>query len=244
MQFHNATALLLPIQQNYGAAGAMYAKALVTWRKQIKDMLLAYTTELAGKYQFNSKERYWAMTMATLVVGAAISNYAGITKFNLVEMREFVEKSFERLRVVLSLEGDNTISDGDDAQGLLVSMLSDLKKQNSVVFTDRIHYGAGPPPLVEVHDTDTTKLGDVWAQVGKADGRIRVRAKPFKHWMREHKQHPANVLKKLEKHYVVVAKDKQAIGVGVPMLKTLSEYRVMCIDFVPLIAPGSNPGSS
>lgn len=229
---HQARQLLLPLASNYGCAGAIYARYLATNKSMVQQALVTTADILQKRYQFNAKERFWAMTYATLIMGAHLANQAGLTKFDVQALDTYLEGQLAEQRKGLQDQSFHTMSD----KGAILALLGDLLQEHrltSTIITDRIHYGTKPLP-VKVIDTDVSKLKDVWIQHGLSDGRYRIRLKPFVKWLEDRKLQLRTVEKQLSEHFVVT-KAKRSIGVGVPFLDGVATAaRSICIDLTPL----------
>jgi len=245
-QFTDLDARLLQktIEQNYGNAGAIYAEYIAVNRDTIVKLMVAVSKELNDRHQLSPKERFWAMTIASLIVGAAIANHAGLTKFDVPAITACLDDTLARMRQTLKVQEYTTLTSPGAGSDVLADMIADIRGRHLLI-TDRINYGAGNPLLVDASATgDITRLTDVWMQVGDKDGRVRVRTKPFNKWLRDHKLQPAQILKLLEKTYFV-HRSKSSLGSGVPFLDATSKYRSECIDLTPRGSfLGSSPGSS
>lgn len=236
-----ARALLKHTERNYGRAGALYAEFIARNRATIEQMLAQMSAALGAKHQLSSKERFWNMTMTALIIGAHLANAAKLTRFDTAAIEAFLDATLQRMRQTLKTEEDTTLSSPDAGSNLLADMMNALRGKHLLV-TDRIHYSVGKPTPVGAAETgDLTRLGDVWMQYGSLDGRVRVRAKPFKAWLRDNRYLPRQVLELLKADYIVTT-NKSAIGVGVPLLDALSKQRSKCYDFTPRVTPSSSGG--
>ena len=202
-------------------------------------MTTAMNVTLQQRYNLLPKERFWAMTMNTLLVGATLANACGLTKFNVAAIEQYLDQSFSKLRGELVVQAHSTLGDDDSVLGLLTDLKRELRGKNMII-TKVIHSGAGKPvPAVPI-DTELSKLQDVWVQVGVDDGKIRMSMRNFDEWLRKRRLQPKQVMKKLEKYYIVDRK-KLSIGAGVQFVDAASDNRGMCYDLTPLISPDSNP---
>jgi hypothetical protein len=239
----DATLIQKKTETNYGAAEALYAAYIAKHRKGLIDALSSARKMLDAKHHFDAKERFWWMTMATLMVGARLANRCGLTTLDVKAVDLFLEESLQRQRDLLKDEGATTMAAPDSGNMLIQEMMAELRGKNLIV-TYRINSGAGRPITVELIDTDVSRLGDVWMQVGLKDQRIRVRVKPFNDWLRKHRLNPVSVRRMLSKDYHIV-QSKAAIGKGVSFLDSLSHVaggRAPCYDLTPLNVPYSMPG--
>jgi hypothetical protein len=223
--------LMIPIQRNYGVAGAVYAAYVARNRATIQQMVMAMNTMLDQRYSFSSKERFWSMTMTTLLVGATLANACGLTRLNIGAIEQYLDVEFGKQRKELKTQSYATMSTDSSVLGLLAELQAELRGRSLVVTeTIQLQMGGHPVPAV-VQDTDVSKLGEVWMQLGTADGRVRMRVRSFNEWLIKRKLQPKQVLKKLEKYYVIRQR-KLSIGAGVPFLDAASG-RSECYDLTP-----------
>lgn len=243
MPDYAARQLMIPLQHNYGGVGAVYAKWLAQNRKQVEDALDAISQGLDTKYSFDAKERYWAMTMTTLIVGASIANVIGLARFDIPGIKKYLDVALDKQRGGMKLQDYATMAAAQDVVGLLHEMLLDARNKGLII-TETIPYASSgrPVPLTLV-DTDMSKIDDPWLWMGQKDGRVRARARPFKEWLRKRRLNPDHIVDALRGHYHVV-QSKQTIGTGVIGLDALSRFgRYACYDFTPLTSPAPSPGS-
>jgi hypothetical protein len=242
----NADQLVIGLGSNYGVAGAQFAEWLAANRKQAVATLKFVGEKLDEKHKFQAKERFWRMTMTTLLVGAALANHIGLTKFDVVALDQFLGDMLARQRGEMKAQEYATMSATQDVVGLLQEMISD-QRGKSLIVTETIPYpraGGGRPVPSNLVDTDLSRLGDIWLQVGDQDGRVRARLRPFKEWMRKRQLNPKTIIDALRGRYVVT-QSKQTIGAGVPGLDASTRIgQTECLDLTPLPSASSpNHGS-
>lgn len=236
--------MIIKLGANYGCAGDAYAAYIARNRDKIQAAIGLISKRLSQTHQFETKERFWFMNMTTLIAGATLANHCGLTSFDLAAIERYLVRMLKRQRSNMEAEADSTMAAASSGQLLLQEMMAELRGKGMII-TDAIPYPTGGRPLmVGLVDTDVTRLQDVWMQVGDSDGRVRVRVRPFKHWLREHKYNPKHILDLLKQDYYV-SRGKQTIGAGVPLLDALARFgRYECYDFTPLKTPGSSHGAS
>ena len=235
--------LIIGMSANYGHAGAQFAEFLVKNRKMVRQQLGKFASQLEARYQFSAKERFWATTVACLMVGATLANHIGLTKFNLKAISDYLDETVRDLRVALKEAENLTLADPDSAVNLLNDMISAARGRH-LITTNIIRYATrGNPGAITMVDTDPGKLDHVWIQNGSTDGRVRAVKTDFDDWLRKRGLNPKQFVDLLERHYVVNV-GKQTIGSGVPFFdKSVGQLRRYCYDLTPKI-PGSIPGSS
>jgi Domain of unknown function (DUF927) len=240
---YNANQMIIPLQNNYGVAGAAYAEWLAQNRKNVEAVLKRANEDLDARHKFAPKERFWSMTMATLLVGAGLANHCGLTDFDLAGLSRYLDDMLARQRGEMKAQEYATMSATKDVVGLIQEMISDVRGKNLIV-TETITYGqVGRPVPSNLVDTDLSRLGDVWLQFGDRDGRVRARVRPFNDWLRKRYLNPKTILDALRAHYVVTL-SKQTVGAGVAGLDATVRFsRTTCYDFTPLRTSSPNPDS-
>ena len=240
--------LLVGLSQNYGVAGAQYAEFLANNRPTIKQLLDAESATLEKQYKFTSKERFWLMTMTTLAVGAQLANACGLTSYDVPSIRQFLATALGRQRAILATRDHKTMAAPDSALVVLQDLVTELRSKH-VIFTDFIANTGqgGRATQVKLVDTDIERLGIIWMQVGRSDGRIRIRAREFEHWLRERRLQPAQFVKQLAPYYMVQI-IRGALGAGLPAsigaAAGTAGGRTQVYDLypTPAMTSGSTPG--
>jgi Domain of unknown function (DUF927) len=240
---HDANRLMIPLQNNFGSAGAIYAEWLVRNKPLVEKVISGISDDMERRLRFAPKERFWRMTMETLLVGATLANHCGLTSFDLHNFSAFLDTMLARQRGEMKQQEYATMVAVNDVRGLLQEMASDIRGK-CLIITETIPYQVlGKPRPVNLVDTDMSRLGDVWMQVGDKDGRVRARVRPFNEWLRKRHLNPKTILEALRGHYHV-SQGKQTIGAGVAGLDALANFgRSECYDFTPLPNPGSGERS-
>ncbi len=246
---HKAGQLLLPIQANYGHAGAAYAEWLARNKALAVQVLAAVSDSLEARHKFSPKERYWRLTMETILVGATLANHCGLTQFDIPGLSSFLDETLFNLRFDMKGQEHTTMSTSLDTKGLLQEMISDLRGSGNLIVTEIIPtVGAGKPPKIGLiyppFLADLLRLGDVWAQMGQQDGRLRIRRRPFDAWFRKRNINTKTIIEGLKPHYMVL-RSKTTIGAGIDGLDATSRIgQTACYDFIPLPpSPGSDEPS-
>jgi len=243
---HKAGQLIIPVQSNYGHAGAAYAEWLARNKKVAVQVLSAVSDDMEARHKFSPKERYWRMTMETVLVGATLANHCGLTQFDIAGLSKFLDDTLWGLRAEMKQQEHTTMSTSVDIRGLLQEMISDLRGNGNLIVTEIIPaFGAGKPRKVGLIWpqllADLHRLGDVWAQYGEQDGRLRVRRRLFGDWFRKRNINPRIVLEGLKAYYMVLP-SKTTIGAGIDGLDATSRIgQTACYDLIPLPpSPGSD----
>lgn len=242
---HDARQLMIPLQHNYGVAGAMFAEQLAKNHKSVSQILMQVGQRLHLKHQFESRERFWAMTMSTLLTGAMLANHWGITQFDLARLEAFIDQALREQRDEMQVQAYSTMAQTQDVLGLLHEVMSDARK-DGLIITETIPYASkGKPSLTPqtLVETDISKITDPWIWMGRKDGRVRTRCRAFNEHLRKRRLNPKQILEKLRQHYHVT-QSKQTIGTGIAGLDALARFgRYECYDFTPITSPAPNHDS-
>ena len=241
-----ATDLVIPLQRNYGRAGAVYAEWLARNKALVKQVLDAVSADMEVRHQFAAKERYWRMTMETILVGATLANHCGLTRFDIQALSAFLDATLGRQRAGMKSQDYSTLATAADVRGVLTEMITSLRSSRSLLITEYIPTTTmgKPRPVNVVFPMALDSLGDVWAQLGDKDSRLRVRRRPFNEWLREHHYNPGQIIDGLKSFYMVL-ESKTTIGAGVIGFDATAKIgQTACYDFIPLIpSPGSGEPS-
>ena len=105
-------------------------------------------------------------------------------------MNAYLDDMLARQRGEMKTQEYATMAATKDVVGLLQEMISD-QRGKSLIVTETIPYlQAGRPVPNNLVDTDLSRLGDVWLQVGDQDRRVRARVRPFNEWLRKRRLNP------------------------------------------------------
>ena len=247
-QFDNrqANKLVIQVETNYGAPGAKYAEWLARNKSLAQQVLDKVGADMHARHQFAAKERYWRMTMETILVGATLANHCGLTRFDIPALSAFLDDVLARQRSEMKSQDYSTLATAADVRGVLTEMITSLRSSRSLLVTDVIPTTTmgKPRPVTLVFPMSPDQLGDVWAQVGDKDGRMRVRRRPFNEWLRDHHYNPRQIIDGLKTFYMVL-ESKTTIGAGVTGFDATAKIgQTACYDFIPLPpSPGSGEPS-
>lgn len=173
--------MLASLDGNYGHAGMIYAKWLSQNAATAKKMLRDVANYFAVTLKVTTMERYWLTTITTIMAGAALSNQIGLTKFDLIGLRNFLLSEFRRIR------GDKTdnvvsLSSSSDVEDILGDLIAD----DNVCLPTDILSGHGGVNAVVLRGNwvarDLILKPYLWAQFAEDLDILRVRRKDFARW--------------------------------------------------------------
>ena len=236
--------MVIPLNENYGCAGAVYADFLVRNKAGIAQIVGAVRDQLQQACSFKADERFWMNTMVTIIAGAHVANASGLTSFNVPAIEAYLCDALRDLRGGI-LAQSYTMAGPQAGEEILAEMTADLRG-HQLVHTDIVPVQQRGRPTAVVTAVaepfmDPARMGDVWMQIGKQDGRVLARVRPFNTWLIKHGHHPEQVIKVLRQDYDIVQR-RASIGAGVPWLEA-AQYRAECWDMTPKTAPSHNPSS-
>jgi hypothetical protein len=236
---YDANQLVIKLATNYGVAGSQYAEWLAKNRKDVVKLLKTVSDQLHAQHGFLPKERFWQMTMSTILTGAMLANHCGLARFDTAGLGTFLGLMLARQRGEMKAQEYATMAATKDVVGLIQEMVAECRGKNLII-TEHIPYASvGRPTPNNLVDTDLSRLGDVWLQMGDKDGRIRARIRPFKEWLRKRGLNPKQIMEALKADYVVT-QSKQTIGSGVAGLDASGRIgQLECVDLTPL--PKASP---
>lgn len=235
-----ASQLMIKVQDNYGVVGSQYAGWLAQNRKTVEQFIQAISDGLNDEHKFEARERFWAITMTTLLAGATLANACEFTRFDIQALRDFLGDALRRQRAMMHTQDYSTLATPDDANSILQELRIE-QHNRSMIITKTIPYAsAGRPVQMPTEDTDLSKVSNVWLQYGLEDGRMRMLVRPFNDWLRKRGLNPGQFKEMLRSIYVV-SQSKQSIGVGVIGIDAVSHGRAECYDLTPINPPSRAP---
>jgi hypothetical protein len=240
----DASDLIRKIGSNYGSAGAVYADFISRNKDSAEKVVRAVRDQLAA-CKFEAKDRFWEVTMVTLIAGAHLANACGLASFDVPAIQAHLINALKELRTSTMTKATYDYNAPDYGELALSEMISDIRGRHLLV-TDIVPGAMGRPPTVSVQPGyHTDRLQAVWMQMGMKDGRIVASIKAFNQWLVEHDHQPKKVRQLLDNDYRI-AERKVQIGVGVQGFDTM--HRTNCYDMTPRVSripssPSSSSGS-
>jgi hypothetical protein len=147
------------VMANYGLAGEVFAKYLVDHQDEHAERLRTIQTGIEKQANCKPEERFWAITAACALYGAAIASKLGLFHVDLARLSKWVFKTIEKMRGVK----DDTVVDSPSWIGTFLSKYSANMMVVRAVGKDK-HGKSIYEPVVKPHgplyirkdmDTDT-----------------------------------------------------------------------------------------
>lgn len=172
------------LSDNYGSAGAVYAQYLGHNVSKVKAAVAAVMDDFEAKLGATRDERFWVVTLATLVLGATYSNHLGLTTIDVAGMTAYL---FERFKKNRSFRTGSTV-DIDKPDNAL-RYVQDFFNVNTekVLMTDRVWTQASRPPAHFAVVERAGRLMDkgIVVRLATGDAIIRISLAAFSTWLRK-----------------------------------------------------------
>jgi hypothetical protein len=221
-----AGAIISALKNNYGHAGMVFSEYLgqkvQTLPQLVKDTIDYYQKE------FNARpdERYWIAAMATLTLGAQISNNLNLTRFDVGAMVDFLANALTRLRKTRT-GGDMDVSKPTSLSSVLAYFLNSHRR--AIIVTDVMHTGAGPIGLssqVRIENAhDLTYAQALVGHIARTDNRIRISKRQFLTWCQDIRMPGGTLLKNLEEQFGAKTIHSR-LGTGTTFNANAKEYLI------------------
>ena len=192
--------LLGKLDDNYGAAGLVYAKFLGAHWQRVEQEVAKLQDELYTEVVVKQEERMWIATMAVVLKGAEYANTLGLTDIDLVGLRAFLMETLVTMRGMVS-DSPSDLNNDMSVSTILAEFLNSNRSRNTLI-TNRIWVSRGKPPAGSIKIISSLdKLGDILIQIGRDDKLIRISSTALTRWMGERNYSRHTFLKRLEDEF-------------------------------------------
>lgn len=192
--------LLVKLRTNFGQAGLAYAKFLGANHHRIEKELVEFLQYVEEKYDFQPEERFWKVTIATLLTGAKYANELDLTTIDLVNLEDFL------VTVLGKMRGEVKAAPADISKDIAVStilsqFLNAMRARHTLV-TNRIWVSKGKPAAGTIKVlNDASKLQEIFVHKGKDDRLLRISSTAFSGWMADHGYSRHSFTKKMREEF-------------------------------------------
>jgi hypothetical protein len=219
------------LQSNYGKAGEIYAKHLVDNRAAIEKSLVAIRSMIEAMPEYQVEDRFWATTIACLVVGALEATKAGICQLDHNVVFTFLMAQMKALRETKK-DQVRTVTQTD-----IESLISDLMADGVNKFLIRSNYiWRQPGPVPQGHanagaDFFDDRLTDPWAHYAREDNVLRITKHKFRDWLQKRDLMYSTVYPAMKAHYKITEYPKMSLGAGTKWHQGAARSAGFDIDF-------------
>ena len=174
--------------ENYGHAGALYAKMLATHAPLLKDRLNRVAESLFKATGSGPAERFWVMIASTILFGAAMANTldgGNLIKFDVPALKVFLIDAIKRQHV---MRADDVVQTGteDFAVDVLQAYIAHLRTRHECLETDTVPSGPGKPKPTRLLMPNANAAANLRApkmHIIHTDGVIRILLADFRNWV-------------------------------------------------------------
>jgi hypothetical protein len=199
------------LRHNYGHAGVIYAKHLVSRVAEVRKAVLETNEKLAEKVGARNEDRYWIGTMTCLLLGAQYAKEAGLVDFDMRAISDFLLKIYNRM---VMLEED--VVETDLASRMLGEFLRETEGASLYYNDSRPKPGkAGKEDVgvsVQRMPTDN-RQGLIWEYYA-VDGVVRIAKSPLRDFLKRKKLVVKDFFSELTRDGYEIVEVRVALGYG------------------------------
>lgn len=200
------------LDDNYGAVGREYAQFLGTNFQTLEKEVFDFHRNLGVELGLTNEERYWQVTVSTLLMGARYANKLGFTKIDEIRLKAFLAGVIERQRE-MKVHAPVDMKNSINVSNTLAQFLNAMRAKHTLT-TNKIHLGRGKPPAGAIKVlNDATKLDAIYVHIGKEDKKLRISSTYFSDWLQEHKYSRVLFIRSL-KEQMKATDGRARIGAG------------------------------
>jgi len=193
------------VNRNYGEAGQVYSRYLADNVESVRKRVTEMFTRLGDVGKMKASERIWFAVMAALVVGAQSANTAGLTKFDVKGLGNFLMKNLTQLRA-----RSHSSMQGSTPPELIQAYMQ--QHQDKALIIEHLNRRGLVNYVAEV--IKPPKSDRIVYMYAKKDGMVRVSKSDFTTWLNKSKHiRWANVAKQFLED-VQAQESKVKLGFG------------------------------
>ena len=184
IELPNAQRIIGALEYNYGHAGLVYAQYLGENWPQIEKEYAALADALANEVSVVAEERYWLVTLTTLLLGAKYANQLGLTDINESALKEFLLAQLKTNREHLTNSHVDLKKD-DNMANHLAQFLNAMSGRHTIK-TNRIWISKGnPTPNTIIVLNNISRMDGCYVHMGQEDKLIRISSAALGEWLTE-----------------------------------------------------------
>jgi hypothetical protein len=170
------------LDDNYGVVGREYAEWLGLNHKMLEKEVFEFHRDTGAELGMSAEERYWQVTISTLLLGARYANKLGYTAIDEVRLKSFLAGVIKRMR------GDKANAPVDmkkagNISNTLAQFLNAMRARHTLK-TNQIHVGRGKPAAGSIKVlNDASKLDAIYVHIGQDDKLLRMSSTQLSQWL-------------------------------------------------------------
>lgn len=210
------------LKANYGHAGEIYAKYIVTHYDDLVRDMLSVLDGLSKKLQPKPAERFWVAGAAAIIVGTHYAKKLGLVKTDLPQLTQWLTEQILKQRGSLDADFQTAPTHALD---YVWAYCSEYRDQ----FIVCEHIPRNGLDKIPVRVLWIPERGQFLGTHAKEDGRVRISKAHFTQWLYKQKETPSQIISTLLKMHKAVMINARLVT-GVPNAVT---PRIRCLD-IPL----------
>lgn len=180
-----AARILAKIEDHYGNAGLAYAKFLGSQHELIAREAAALQDMIHADVNSQQHERFWVVTMTTILLGARYANKLGLTDIDWGALKEYLYKTLDRMRGIV-VQSPVDMKSKDSVSNVFAQFLNDMASKHTlhtnVVWGTPKYSGRPPANAVKVFN-DRSKTDGIYVQIGRDDHIMRISRSYLTRWL-------------------------------------------------------------
>jgi hypothetical protein len=186
---NEAGRILHALNYNYGMAGAILAQWLGKNAGIMLDLVQSSKFDVEKELGSNHGERNWIAAVTSIILGAGAANQLQLAQFDLVALKDFLYKEFDRLRHYRDNSGSD-IERLENVREILSTFLN--RNRRGFLWTDIMPIGPGKPQRATIANIEQVKNANrLVAQWAQQQNVMRIDQASFneflkqEHWVRQ-----------------------------------------------------------
>jgi hypothetical protein len=196
----DAAQIELKLFENHGQVGLEYAQFLGKNVLAVEKEVQAFDKALGVELKLENEERFWRVTLSTILLGAKYANDLKFTTIDIPALKAFlvgVVRSMQKDMVSQPVDMDKA----DNISNVMAQFMNQMQARHTLR-TNKIHRGSGKPPAGSIKPTgDISKLDGVYVQIGVDDKMLRISNTYFGEWLTDNGYSKHLYLKTLAKNF-------------------------------------------
>jgi hypothetical protein len=198
-----ASKIVGKLNDHYGMIGLEYARYLGSNHQTIESDVFEFNRSLGAELDMPNEERFWRVTITTLLKGAEYANKLGFTEINIEGLKKFLVGVLKQMRGQKASQPVD-MSDKNNISNVLAQFLNAQRAKHTLK-TSRIHTGRGKPPVgaIKILNAHPDRLDTIYVHIGVDDKKLRMSSTYFSDWLQEKGYSRHVMLKSLETEFGV-----------------------------------------
>ncbi|RZN09705.1 hypothetical protein CWO91_16890 [Bradyrhizobium genosp. SA-3] len=198
-----ASKIVGKLNDHYGIVGLEYARYLGGNHATIETDVFEFNRALGAELDMSNEERFWRVTITTLLKGAEYANKLGFTEINIKGLKGFLVGVLKQMRGQKASQPVD-MSDKNNISNVLAQFLNAQRARHTLK-TSRIHTGRGKPPVgaIKILNSHPDRLDTIYVHIGVDDKKLRMSSTFFGDWLQEKGYSRHVMMKSLETEFGV-----------------------------------------